>query len=514
MSGYPLIRPDAGRAEVDLILTGMERQIYDVYRQAAVEMRKKAEAYLAFYEKTEAVKREQVAKGTQSQAEYRQWCISHMLTGRRYYEMSEVLATDMTNYDKIAASIINGHLPDVYACGFNYALYQAEIAGGFQTSFSLYDRGTVERLLRDEPDLLPIQPKVNVSKDMRWNKKQIASSMMQSILQGESVPQIAARMAKHCAGVSESTAVRNARTAVTAAENGGRNDRYKQLKAAGVDMEIEWSATLDSRTRLSHRELDGQRRPPDKPFYVDGVEVEYPGDPSAPQYLIWNCRCTMLAWIKGFAPSEVIKSSPKLDVSYEEWKAGKDIERSSGKTKRDDVNPDNPSYGYSGRNPARIKPGAADRRDTAAEVTIPGDSTPGQYGDQPIQRKGLTTSGESGTMETEGQRAIRNAFASGITSQEIVNGVIAHHRALAEFTPTSMKTMLEALGYEVRPLGSKSSLKGIPFEQGGGYRVIFGGDGYFQYHPARGSHHRGAYWKIRNGKEVHRYDMEGNPKPE
>lgn len=397
MSGYPLIRPDAGRAEVDLILNGMECQIYDVYRQAAVEMRKKAENYLAFYALTEREKFARMEAGEITQAEYRQWCISHMLTGRRYYEMSEVLATDMTNYDKIAASIMNGHLPDVYACGYNYALYQAEIAGGFQTTFSLYDRSTVERLLRDEPDLLPIQPKVNVRKDMRWNKKQIASSMMQSILQGESVPQIAARMSKHCSEMSTSTAVRSARTAVTAAENGGRNDRYKQLREAGVDLEIEWSATLDSRTRMSHRELDGQRRAPDKPFYVDGVEVEYPGDPRAPQYLIWNCRCTMLAWVKGFAPSEVVKTSPKLDVSYEEWKAGKPTyETTKGKSggRGYRVNPDNPSYGYSGRNSARIKP---DTYGYTAEMHTKPEPTSSAY-----QKKGLTTAVGSGRMETEG----------------------------------------------------------------------------------------------------------------
>lgn len=48
-----------------------------------------------------------------------------------------------------------------------------------------------------------------------------------------------------------------------------------------------------------------------------------------------------------------------------------------------------------------------------------------------------------------------------------------------------MKFMLEKPGYEVKPLGSKSSLKGVPLEKGGGYRATFGGDGYFQYHPEK-----------------------------
>lgn len=84
---------------------------------------------------------------------------------------------------------------------------------------------------------------------------------------------------------------------------------------------------------------------------------------------------------------------------------------------------------------------------------------------------------------------------------------------LSEFTPSEMKKSLEDIGYAVKPLGGKSSLKNIPFEEGGGYRITFGGDGYFQYHPERNSHHDKAYWKICNGKRgAKRYDMAGNQK--
>lgn len=113
----------------------------------------------------------------------------------------------------------------------------------------------------------------------------------------------------------------------------------------------------------------------------------------------------------------------------------------------------------------------------------------------------------------EKAKAIKNAFGAKGTSDDIVSAVIDNHESLAAYTPKSMKSMLEELGYEVKPLGSKSSLKGIPFEEGGGYRVTFGGDGYFQYHPAKGSHHGDEYWKIANGKlGVHRYEMDGKPK--
>lgn len=129
-----------------------------------------------------------------------------------------------------------------------------------------------------------------------------------------------------------------------------------------------------------------------------------------------------------------------------------------------------------------------------------------------ILREGLKFEGNGGIIKAEGQQTIKNIFEKGDSSDAVVDGIINNHDALAEFTPASMKAMLESLGYEVRPLGKQSRLHGVPFEEGGGYRTAFYGDGYFQYHPEDKSHHGGAYWKVRNGKVVKRYDMDGNEK--
>lgn len=105
---------------------------------------------------------------------------------------------------------------------------------------------------------------------------------------------------------------------------------------------------------------------------------------------------------------------------------------------------------------------------------------------------------------------IIRAFQEGKSSDEICSRVIANHSGFKNIEPAEMKKLLENSGYVIMPLGSKSSLSGIPFEEGGGYRTTFYGDGYFQYHPEKGSHHDGAYWKINNGKMAGRYDLDGN----
>jgi hypothetical protein len=119
---------------------------------------------------------------------------------------------------------------------------------------------------------------------------------------------------------------------------------------------------------------------------------------------------------------------------------------------------------------------------------------------------------KSDIIESKGKKAIKDAFITGKSSENIVGAIIDNHKSLAEFTPKEMKSFLEANGYKTKPLGSRSSLKGIPFEQGGGYRVNFCDDGYFMYHPKTKSHHNNKpYWRASCGKKGdNRYDMEGN----
>lgn len=338
---------DAGRAETDKILTEMERKVHKTYEQAAREMKKKADDYLAFFLKEDAQRAELVKAGKMTAEAYKQWRISHIATGRRWYEMAYVLASDMTTANLIASTIINGYMPEVFAVGYNYALYQGELTGGFQTSFSLYDRDTVMRLIAEEPELLPVESKINIPEDMRWNVQQLSSAMTQSIVQGETITKIADRLVSSVAGMNERTAIRNARTATTSAENGGRYNGYRRLKAAGVDLTVEWQATLDSRTRHTHRLLDGQRRNVDEPFEVDGQKILYAGDPYAPQGLIWNCRCTMLAWVKGFESNIFLKAQTHPDnITYAEWKFAKqeEYDRQKANQAKRKPNPDNPAY--------------------------------------------------------------------------------------------------------------------------------------------------------------------------
>lgn len=314
---------DIGHEETEELLKQTEKRIENVYRQAYKELKKKSDDYMAQFLKTDAEKRKAMQAGEITKEEYRQWRQSHLLTGRRWVSMQESIAKDLNKSNKIAASIINGHLPDVYAININWATYQLEHDFKIDTSFTLYDRQTMERLLRDDPDLLPWQAKINTPEDIRYQKRHLNSAMMQGILQGETIPQISERLASSPCRMNARNAVTNARTMYTSAQNGGRIDGYKRAEGMGIHLKKQWLATLDGRTRHEHRQLDGQIVGTDESFEVDGYEIEFPGDPKAAAEMVYNCRCTMRSVLDALDKggyTEYEKNGKLGDMTYEEWK--------------------------------------------------------------------------------------------------------------------------------------------------------------------------------------------------
>lgn len=315
---------DYGHEETDRRLKKLERKIHAEYEQASKEVQTKLDDYLRRFQIKDNIKREAVAAGEITQEEYTKWRAGQIMIGKRWEEMRDTLAQDLTNTDKIAMSMVKGYMPDVYALNHNYGTFEAEKGSMIDTSYTLYDRQTVENLIKKNPDLLP-KPRVDVPKDLRWNKQHITSAITQGILQGEDIRKISKRL-QGVTDMDRRAAIRNARTMTTSAENAGRSDSYVRAKEMGIEMEQVWLATLDERTRDSHRELDGEAiKVGDKwhhPKFSNGLR--YPGDPDGPPAEVYNCRCTMTAQVAGvdMNVSDLSeRNNYKLGgMSYEEWK--------------------------------------------------------------------------------------------------------------------------------------------------------------------------------------------------
>ena len=328
---------DIGHELTEKVLTGLEDDIAAEYATAVRDMQKKLQAYMEKFEAEKKVQKALLDAGKITEKEYTDWVFRHTMMGQQWRDMKNVLAADLENARQIAAKMSSGKMADIYALNANYATYQIEHDFGLDTSFTLYNHDTVEYLMGDTKQLMPgpssrKAAKIAADKALQWDKRHIQSAVLQGVIQGESPFEIAKRL-QRVAQMDYNASVRYARTMTTSAQNAGRYQAYRRAKKLGVNLTIEWQATLDNRTRHEHRMMHGQRRDVDEPFVVDGVEILYPAQSSGtgasdiPQSMIWNCRCTLLAWVKGFE-GDTVKGSPKMgNLTFDEWQQ----ERASSK---------------------------------------------------------------------------------------------------------------------------------------------------------------------------------------
>lgn len=302
---------DVAHKETDKRINRVRNRLADEYKQAEKELKKKTDQYFAKFKEQDEQKRKLVQEGKLSQEKYIEWRKNKMLYGETMKQNTERMAEYLANVDQRAADIINGQLAGVYATNYNFASYTVE-SKNVGASFTLHDERSVARLARDNPRLLPkVDP--DKVKGQAWSRRKINNVITQGILQGKAIPDIAKGLSK-VVGMEWNSAVRNARTAMTGAENAGRLGSYQDAKNMGIKLRKQWMATLDERTRASHAAIDGEIVDIDKEF---SNGLMYPADPNvdAPAE-IYNCRCTMVADLEG-----VPKEPPAQ--TFDEWQEEK-----------------------------------------------------------------------------------------------------------------------------------------------------------------------------------------------
>lgn len=345
---------DPAHRDADKELAKMSLEVKTIYERAADEMQQKLDKYLEKFNELVEKKKKQLAEGKITQAEFDDWyqekLRSRILHTKTWEEMRDTLAEDASRCNDIARSTIYGHMPEVYSNNFNFATYQIERDTQLDTAFTLYDRDTVERLMRSGQTLMPPpsytehwkETSIDITrsmtakkKDIQWNSRAIQSELVQGILQGESVPNLAKRI-RHVQLMNNKASIRYARTMTTAAENAGRMEANQRARDMGIKFKEYWRATLDFKTRLTHRVLDGEAKNEKTGMWSNGCR--YPGDPEcADESEVWNCRCTTICRIDGFDNDPYALGLRNLDalegMSYEEWKSGKDLEKAKNEIK-------------------------------------------------------------------------------------------------------------------------------------------------------------------------------------
>lgn len=271
----------------------IESEASRMYREARKDIVAKMNDFTRHHKAKDKEMQRGLKKGTVTQAQYQQWLKGQVFIGNQWKSKKAYIDTTIANVMNEASAIVHDKSKEVFAENANHTAYEIEQNYGGAVNFDLYDKTTVDMLLRDDPELLIRRTDADGNKLEAWNTKTIDNAISQGIIQGESIKQISQRIARDlCIKANRSTLL-YARTAMTCAQNAGRLERMKDAENAGISMLKVWISTMDERTRSAHQQLDGQEVPVNQPFDSELGPIDFPGDPGADEANVWNCRCAL-----------------------------------------------------------------------------------------------------------------------------------------------------------------------------------------------------------------------------
>lgn len=251
-----------------------------------------------------------------------------MLYENRFALLREECAKRASRSNELTYQYINDVSPSVFLNAANIEAWRIELRH-VAVAFEVLNEDAVRRLIMDATDLLP-PVKLDIAADLRWNRKKITNIVTRSVIQGDSVDQLAKTLSGEIASMNSKQGMRVARTAVTNAHNGGRQHTFERAAAMGIEIRKRWLATKDNRTRHWHGMLDGKTIAIDELFETDiGSKLAYPCDTThgAKPGDIYNCRCRVQSVDKTEPESrEVTVRNPftgkweyKKDMTYSDW---------------------------------------------------------------------------------------------------------------------------------------------------------------------------------------------------
>lgn len=307
---------DPGTLATDESVLKLGRELKKVYGEASKEIQAELDAYLKKFGPEIHDLEAKAIDGTITEDELKHLKLM-TLQKNILNQKADQLSGVMLNANQKAMGMINGEMLNVFAQNANWQSYQLTQDTKMNLSFSVYDEHTAAKLLKDKPELLP-RKEVKGQKDKAWNRKVIANAVLQGVIQGDSIPKLAKRIAVQTGETNMKAMTRYARTAMTSAQNSGRMEMLHRAKGMGIQCKKVWLATLDARTRDAHGSLDGQKVDVDDDFQSDFGPIKFPGDLSSKGSVpanIYNCRCTLVYDYDGFP------NDPTADqrISYDEY---------------------------------------------------------------------------------------------------------------------------------------------------------------------------------------------------
>lgn len=228
----------------------------------------------------------------------------------RLEKLQASIEAELKAINELKQQSVGKYLTDVYSVNYYGTGFALETEAQIKLSYSLLNRKQIAQSVLSPLDKIALQVNAEATRNA------IRGAITSSIVQGEGIKDMAAKVSQ-ALGKNANNAVRIARTETTGVMGRARQDSISHAENHGLELEKEWIATLDDRTRDSHDDIHGEVVPVDEPF---SNGLQYPGDQSGPAEEVINCRCVMTTRLKGYkTPGAELRAESGKVIPYTDF---------------------------------------------------------------------------------------------------------------------------------------------------------------------------------------------------
>lgn len=228
------------------------------------------------------------------------------------------------DYREVAKAIKQSQ-QNVYIEKYMMSLFLYEVASQTSMNFDIPTTQTIQTAIEQPIEFIKLVPTLQKHRDDTL--KRIRMHITQGIMSGEGYSKIAKAL-RDDLGMAKAQSVRVARTETGRALSQAGLDSAMVAKDNGLDMKKRWYATKDTRTRDTHRHLDGTSVDIEDNFHSSGCVGPAPklfvGVASAKENI--NCRCKLLYYIDEDELPTTMRTKEDGAIpftTYREWEKDK-----------------------------------------------------------------------------------------------------------------------------------------------------------------------------------------------
>ncbi|MFC0050613.1 phage head morphogenesis protein [Rheinheimera tilapiae] len=228
------------------------------------------------------------------------------------------------DYREVAKAIKQSQ-QNVYIEKYMMSLFLYEVASQTSMNFDIPTSQTIQTAIEQPIEFIKLVPTLQKHRDDTL--KRIRMHITQGIMSGEGYSKIAKAL-RDDLGMAKAQSVRVARTETGRALSQAGLDSAMVAKDNGLDMKKCWYATKDTRTRDTHRHLDGTSVDIEDNFHSSGCVGPAPklfvGVASAKENI--NCRCKLLYYIDEDELPTTMRTKEDGVIpftNYREWEKNK-----------------------------------------------------------------------------------------------------------------------------------------------------------------------------------------------